>query len=71
MAGSGADTITFALPDDPSTISLNSELLIADDLQIRRAWRFGADDQRQRRLARLLRQSWRAGRDKRPARDRS
>jgi CSLREA domain-containing protein len=34
VAGSGADTITFALPDDPSTISLNSELLIADDLQI-------------------------------------
>ena len=34
--GSGADTITFALPPstDPSTISLNSELLIADDLQI-------------------------------------
>jgi CSLREA domain-containing protein len=32
--GSGADTITFALPD-PSTISLNSgELLIADDLEI-------------------------------------
>ena len=34
VAGSGADTITFALPDDPSTISLNSELLIADYLQI-------------------------------------
>ena len=29
----GADTITFDLPD-PSTISLNSEMLIADDLEI-------------------------------------
>jgi CSLREA domain-containing protein len=33
VAGSGADRITFAL-HYPSTISLNSELLIADNLQI-------------------------------------